>query len=549
MMLRYTLITTAATLSLSLVILGWMFWREDTKSEKQNKSGNLSNHENYAGVFGMARSPISPRSRAIQKRQPCRCHKIAALDECLPFLRTDSISESDAVEQNIILKSQYVLTGFSSAVHFSKFDIKPFSDLVNQHLLNKQSCEMSAAALTLSRVREQVNLQTSKSSEDELKRCEELILAYAKKLAEEKDCRSLQALMVETRPFYIAVGKAKASKLVRNLVDISLTIDQGKDEKIVLVQDCVEWAASNHSEFLRRSLQARLVRLYNDVREYTEAQKLAHPLGNELKKLEDRELLIEVSLEESKSAFYLNNFAKAKCALVLAKTNSNGAYISPQMQAAIDLQSGILYSADERDFKTSFSYFYEAFEGFIVTGDKAKAATTLKYMLLCKIMTNEASQIAALLASKEFATVKGKPIDALKALAEAFTTRSLKLFQKAFDDYKEELVEDKVVATHTYNLQKDMLEKEISRVIEPYSEVELSYIARLIGMTIPPVERALATMILDKKLHGCIDQHAGVVIIYPSRSSDKLFKHCLTIIKSVAKTVDASYHRAQLHIK
>ena len=46
---------------------------------------------------------------------------------------------------------------------------------------------------------------------------------------------------------------------------------------------------------------------------------------------------------------------------------------------------GILHAAEEKDFKTAFSYFYEAFEGFDSI-DSPKAPKALKYMLLCKIM-------------------------------------------------------------------------------------------------------------------------------------------------------------------
>jgi len=208
------------------------------------------------------------------------------------------------------------------------------------------------------------------------------------------------------------------------------------------------------------------------------------------------------------------------------------------------LQSGILHAADEQDFKTAYSYFYEAFEGYDSV-ECNKALTALKYMLLSKIMLNCPDDVQHIVSGKLALKYSGSDIDAMKSVAKASHQRSLADFQEALQKYKKELEEDPIVHAHLDTLYDNLLEQNLCRIIEPYSRVEVPFVASQIKLPPLQVEKKLSQMILDKKIPGILDQGEGILIVYEENAPDKTYEVALETINNMAKVIDTLYEKAK----
>lgn len=172
------------------------------------------------------------------------------------------------------------------------------------------------------------------------------------------------------------------------------------------------------------------------------------------------------------------------------------------MQAALDMHSGIIHASENGDFKTAFSYFYEAFEGYDSVNEKEEALQSLKYMLLSKIMLGAYDEIKAVMTNKNALKYSSPHLDAMIAISNALKHRSMNKFNDAVRKYDSLLTTDVVVQKHFTVLHNTMFEKDLYRLVKPYSRVDISHIANSVGMTNEKVERKLSHMILDKKLYG-----------------------------------------------
>merc|ERR1712062_330237 len=387
-------------------------------------------------------------------------------------------------------------------------------------------------------------------SEEALRDQEVKIMELGEQLKDEGKTQEMTDLIQKVRTVLKFMSKAKAAKLVRGLVDLFLEMKTNRDpsdsgeNEVQLCKECIEWAKEERRTFLRQSLESRLIGLYYDTNRFKDALALGGTLLKELKKLDDKNLPVEVQLLESQVYQALSNLPKARAALTSARTTANSIYVPPKVQAQLDLQAGILHASEERDFKTAFSYFYEAFEQYDSVEDPM-AIMALKYMLMSKVMLNLPDEVTNLVSGKLALKHAGPELEAMKAVALAAKARSLADFQKAVKAYKVQLEDDMIVAKHLTTLYSNMLEHNLCRIIEPYSKVQVDYVASKIGLPKTEVEKKLSQMILDKKFQGILDQETGVLIIFTKESRDKTFDDVIETVSAMNAVVDRLYQAAK----
>lgn len=380
----------------------------------------------------------------------------------------------------------------------------------------------------------------SVTSDAAVREYETALISLGQLYKDQNSPNQLAELISTSRAVLSSFAKAKTAKLVRQLLDLFHGIPNSTDIHVSVTKSCIQWATSERRGFLRQNLEVRLVNLHMVKAAYYEALILINSLLKELKRLDDKLVLVEVQLLESRVYHVLGNTSKGRAALTSARTSAASIYTPPLLQAGLDLQSGKLH-AEDKDFSTAFSYFIEAMDGYHSQDEPEKATAALQYMLLCKIMLNLSEDVNQLMASKQAVKYAGKNLEAMKAIARAHSNRSLEEYEKALGDYRHELGSDSFIRNHLRRLYDAMLEQNLTKVIEPFSRVEIAHIAKMVGLDTQQVERKLSQMILDKVITGVLDQGAGCLIIFDETERDEGYDAALATIEKLSSVVDVLY--------
>ncbi|OII77638.1 PCI domain-containing protein [Cryptosporidium andersoni] len=385
-------------------------------------------------------------------------------------------------------------------------------------------------------------INSDNSAEDTAKLQELAIYRLGEIYVDQGEAEKLRHLFIIIRPVLQNLPKARTAKVVRSLMDLLSKISNSEKLLEELCLECIQWCNEEKRTFLRHRITTRLAMVYLNAKLFSKGLECITELVKEVKKVDDKVLLVEIYLIESKLQYRIKDLPKTKAALTAARTNANAIHCPPLLQADIDLQSGIVL-ADEKDYATSFSYFYEAFEAFNIGGDP-RAPQALKYMMLAKIMSDQSDNISVIITAKNTIKFQGRDIEALKMVARCRQQRSLKMFEDVLLTYDKELSEDLIIKKHIDELYESLLEQNIQRILEAYSQIEISQLAQFLELPIDRIHNKLTEMILDKTIYGNIDQRKGILRLVDKSSSKPLFDDILITLTNLSDVVDVLYEKA-----
>ena len=290
---------------------------------------------------------------------------------------------------------------------------------------------------------------------------------------------------------------------------------------------------------MKNRIQTRLAEIYFINNHYSNALELCNKIIFDLKRYEDNLGLIQLLLLESKIHYATKGINKAKAALTSVKTLVTKVYIEPKLQANIDMHAGIL-AAHEKDFNLAYSYFFESFDVYNIPTQKKKnkAMKAFQYMILSKIVGGHIEDVNNIVLSKQGRDYYGNEIEALRSVENAVKEKSIKLLKENLEKYKE-FFNDPIIEFHLNNLNNELLEQNLIKIIKPYSVVEIDFVCKSIGLPYMDVLNKLRQMILDQKINGILDQGKGSLILYDSIPSNPYLDKSLETFKNLEKVVEA----------
>ncbi|KAK8202067.1 hypothetical protein M8818_005593 [Zalaria obscura] len=279
---------------------------------------------------------------------------------------------------------------------------------------------------------------------------------------------------------------------------------------------------STNNERLWLKTNTKLAKLWLEQKDYRR-------LTDKVRELHKACQLEDGSDDPSKGTYLLEVYALE--ILMYAETRNNkrlkalyqralkvrSAVPHPKIMGIIRECGGKMHMSEE-NWKEAQSDFFESFRNYDEAGSLQRIQV-LKYLVLTTMLMG--SDINPF-DSQETKPYKNDPrIAAMTELVDAYQRDEIHRYESILQKNKD-LLADPFIAENIDEVTRNMRTKAVVRLVAPYTRFRLSFIAKQLSISEAEVQDIVGFLIMDKKLHGKINQEAGTVEIESKADMDRM---------------------------
>eukprot|EP00730_Choanoeca_flexa_P017504 TRINITY_DN8442_c0_g1_i2.p2 TRINITY_DN8442_c0_g1~~TRINITY_DN8442_c0_g1_i2.p2 ORF type:complete len:447 (+),score=129.64 TRINITY_DN8442_c0_g1_i2:30-1370(+) len=164
----------------------------------------------------------------------------------------------------------------------------------------------------------------------------------------------------------------------------------------------------------------------------------------------------------------------------------------------------------EEQWQDAYQDFFEAFKNYDESGS-AKKVTCLKYLVLANMLMQ--SEVDPFEAQESKPYKNDSQITAMTDLVGAYQANDIKRFQKVLARNQTSIMSDPFIREYIQDLLNNIRTQILVQMLKPYTRVRLAYLADRLNIEQDEVESLLIKCILNKQIHGRLDQIQGLVVL------------------------------------
>ncbi|KAJ4336196.1 hypothetical protein N0V87_005632 [Didymella glomerata] len=324
-----------------------------------------------------------------------------------------------------------------------------------------------------------------------------------------------------------AVTRNYSEKSINNMLDFIEKAAEDPDayrcmEKFYALTLDIFQSTNNERLWLKTNI--KLARLWLDRKDYRQLSEKLRELHKACQKEDGTD-------DPSKGTYSLEVYSLE--ILMYAETRNNKR-LKVRIAASFNLRR-MVSSPSAENWKGAQSDFFESFKNYDEAGSLQRIQV-LKYLVLATMLSG--SDINPF-DSQETKPYQNDPrISTMTDLVNAYQREDIHEYEKILQN-NQDLLQDPFIAENIDEVTRNVRTKAVIKLVAPYTRFTLAFIAKQLKISLPEVQEIVGFLIVDKRLHGKINQQNGTVEVESSTDRDRVeaMKEWSAAIGSLWETV------------